>query len=231
MKEVLKVKEELDKIPMSYEMIKIIDKNFIKEVIESDLEGEELGTMRVNKTIGFLNKYLKALKQCYSQSSECAHVIFPLMWKSETQKIEEWIDQANAQVKEEMIKFKKECPNPSKEEEDLVNEQLKDFQGELDKAYAKISELENKQKNYDLFRAVDDELKNIIDLDGDNNMTEEADHIQSLLDRIFYDDGQTLNITEKSGIIAGIGFFSRLKRIVEEHDQICLNKLIAQLDD
>ena len=235
MKDILeKVKEELDNIPMSYEMIKIIDENFIKDVIESDLEGDKLGALRVNKTLGFLSKYLKVLKECYSKSSECFYVIYPMMWSSEIEKIEKWIDDANAQVKKEMSKFRKECPNPSKEQQDSINEQLKDFQGELDKAYAKIAEIENKQKNYDLFRAVNDELKNIIDLDGDNNMTEEADRIQRFFDKLFYDDGNILHPTEKSGTLAGMLFYSRLNKIYEEHEEyhdICLEKLLAQLDD
>ena len=228
-----KVKEELDNIPMSYEMIKIIDENFIKDVIESDLEGDELGALRVNKTLGFLSKYLKVLKECYLKSLQ-ANFFFPMICEFEIEKIEKWIDDANAQVKKEMRKFRKECPNPSKEQQDSINEQLKDFQGELDKAYAKISELENKQKNYDLFRAVNDELKNIIDLDGDNNMTEEADRIQRFFDKIFYDDGNILHPTEKSGTLAGMLFYSRLNKIYEEHEEyhdICLEKLLAQLDD
>ena len=212
-----KVIESISSLPISYELIDIIDPNFKEEVIYAEgCSGDDLAHFRVNKTAEVLLEYLKTLKHCYEQSSESIHVIYPMMLKSSTERIEKWLEEAKSSLKEQIAEYEKECPNPSEEQTESINNQLAEAQLELDKAYDNIDDNNKKLKKYEKFREFSHILKDMVDFDESSNMIEEAEEIQSIIDLLFYDDEGTLHLTGTVGVLGSMTFYSRAQKSYEQ---------------
>ena len=215
-----KIKESVENLPLNYEIIWSIDRELVFQLYESkktnDLNGDDLAVFRINEVSRFMMKYFNILKQSYKQSAECAHVMFPYIWKSQKEETQDWIDKIIRKSNRAIRKFDKEFPNPTDEQQRLFDKEIGEIESGLNEAYQTILDLGDRQINYDKFRKVSEELKSLVEFDEDENMLEEAESIQKLQDSIFYeDDEEVSHLTGETGVFATMVFLSRIREVSE----------------